>query len=109
MGSPPRCGLADFDQIFAESGQILESFGREDGRVDLLRLAVERAGRERPRVVGGVALDRAPGVDHDELAGTDLAVARPRVRARAGRARSDDRLEGDVLCPFLVEEPGEIP
>src|SRR5581483_10504337 len=65
----------------------------ENRRVRLLRLAVERAGRERARVVRRVAADRAAGVDHDELAGADLPVAGTRVRPRARRAGADDRLE----------------
>src|SRR5205085_10999569 len=53
----------------------------QNGVVRLLGLAVERAGRERARVVGGVAADRAAGVDDDELAGADRAFSRARVRS----------------------------
>ena len=81
----------------------------QHGVVRLLRLAVDRPGRERPRVVGRVAADRRARVDDDELAGADLAVACTRVRARAGRPGADDRLEREALAALLVEELLEIP
>src|SRR6266571_727585 len=48
--------------------------------VGLLQLVREQAGRERARVVGEVAVDRAAGVDHDGLTRRDRAAGRPRVR-----------------------------
>ena len=77
---------------------------REHDVVRLAHLAVELAGGERPRVVGDVAADAAAGVDHDELAGLDDAVACARVRPRAGRAGADDRLEREPVGPLLVVE-----
>ena len=82
---------------------------REHDVVRLPHLVVELAGGERARVVGDVAVDVAAGVDHDELARLDHAVARARVRPRAGRARADDRLERRLVGALLVEEPLDVP
>src|SRR4029453_17877859 len=81
----------------------------EDGLVGLLRLAVERAGREGARVGGRVAVDRAPRVDDYELARADLAVAGGCVGAGPRGAGTDDRLERELLAAFLVEEPRDVP
>src|SRR5205814_6975069 len=65
--------------------------------------------RERARVVRGVTADRAAGVDHDELARADLAVAGACVWPRTGGPRADDRLECEILASLLVEELREVP
>ncbi len=86
--------------------------GQLRGEHDVVRLpqlAVELAGGEGPRVVGDVPADAAPGVDHDELAGLDDAVAGARVRLRAGRSGADDRLERLLGGPLLVVEPRDVP
>ena len=82
---------------------------REHHVVGLAHLPVELAGGERPRVVGGVAADAAAGVDHDQLALPDRAVAGARVGPRTRRAGADDRLERLLLRPFLVVEPCDVP
>src|SRR5207245_3518186 len=72
-------------------------------------LAVERAGRERARVVGCVAVHGAAGVDDHELAGPDLPFAGAGMRARTGRPGADDRLEREPFAALLVEEARQIP
>ncbi len=53
--------------------------------VRLAQLLVERAGRERARVVGRVPADRAACVDDDELVLPDFPVTGAAVRLRACR------------------------
>ena len=102
-----RVGV-DRRQVGADRLERGELRGEHD-LVRLLRLVVERTGRERARVVGCVAVDGAAGVDHDELAGLDRPVGRARVRSRSGRPGADDRLEREPVAAFLVEEPRQVP
>ena len=74
-----------------------------------MHLAVELAGGDRPRVVGDVASGAAAGVDHDELARLDDAVAGAGVRSRPCWAGADNRLEGRLVRPLLVVEPRDVP
>src|SRR6266508_152921 len=86
--------------------------GDHDG-VRLPEGAVDRTRRERTRVIGGVPVHLAAGVDDHGLAAADLAVAGARVRARGVRARGDDGLEGEDLSALVVEEllnrPRDVP
>jgi hypothetical protein len=78
--------------------------GTDRGESGLLRLAhdlvdlagplARLAGGEGAGAVGAVAVELRPHVEDDQLARTDLAIARLGVRQRAVRAGSDDRREG---------------
>src|SRR4051794_5044346 len=72
--------------------------------VRLPHLAVDTAGGERARVVRGVTVDDAAGIDDDELAPADHAVARAAVWLRPGRARADDELERRLVRALVVED-----
>src|SRR5205823_8139648 len=81
----------------------------EAGRIRLRELIRQRAGRERARAVGAVAVDLSPGVDDHRRAGLDDRVGRARVRARTVGPAGDDRLERGARCAELVEEVVEPP
>lgn len=77
---------------------------RDHNRVGLAQVFLERAGRERARVVRGIAPNGAARVDDHRLASADLTAGRATVRTRGVRSGRDDRLEGDPLGTFVVEE-----
>ena len=76
--------------------------GLEHQLVDLARLDVDIACGECPGAIRAVAVDDRPHVEHHQLAGTDLALARLRVRERAVLARGDDRRERRALGAQLA-------
>ena len=61
--------------------------------VDGVRLVVELAGGEGPRAIRAVAVEHRSPVDHDQLTGGDLDVARLGVGQCAVRPGGDDRGE----------------
>src|SRR3954447_26843602 len=77
---------------------------REHDRVRLLHDTVDRTGHEGARVIGGVAVDDAPGVDDNGLACADLAIGRACVRARRLRPGRDDALERDGVGTLVMKE-----
>lgn len=77
--------------------------GKDDG-VSLPELAVDRARGECTRVVGGVPVHRAAGVDDHGLTAAYLAVGGAPVRPGGVGACGDDRLEGKALPALVVEE-----
>ena len=84
----------------------------EADRVGLAQPLGQRPRGEGARAVGAVTVELGARIHDDGLAGFDLPVAGPRVRARAVRAGCDDRLErrglGAELVEQLVEAPGQV-
>src|SRR4029077_1204128 len=83
--------------------------GRADDVVRLPHLGVELSGRERPGVVRLVTVDLAAGVDDDELALADHAIAGARVWPGAHGPGADDRLERLLFRALLVVQPCDVP
>ena len=78
-------------------------------RVGALELVLDRAGRERARAVGAVAVHLRARVDDDELVRLDAPVGRMVVRDRAVRAAPDDRVEGRRVGAGLADRPLDEP
>src|SRR5215208_6618098 len=72
--------------------------------VDAAQLLRQRAGGERARLVGAVAVDLRAEVGDDEPPRLDHVLARVGVRERAVRARGDRGVERDVVRAVGVHE-----
>src|SRR5439155_9565041 len=82
---------------------------RQHHVVRIAHLAVHAADRERARVVGRIAVDRAARIDDDELPFAHHSLTRTRMRARASRPGTDDELERHLFGALVVEDLLQLP
>jgi hypothetical protein len=81
----------------------------EADRVGLGEVRRRRAGGERPRAVGAVAVDDCAGVHHDQIAFGNQTIGWMGVRQRAVCAGAEPDVEREPFAAVLVQEDLETP